>query len=68
MISERRSIDITEEEHIETFLSSGCGCKLGNNSKHCCLSFTKEDFRELRNNILELNESDRDMLVMGFLL
>lgn len=56
----KREIDIAEETRIDKFYREGC-CK-----KNCYLNFTKEKAAEFRNDIFELDENERDMMIMGF--
>eukprot|EP00111_Clytia_hemisphaerica_P024385 TCONS_00071948-protein len=59
----KRQIDISEEERIEKFFQDGCLCR-----KNCYTKFTKEEVVDIRNDVLELEDTERDMLLMGFLL
>ena len=57
----KRNVDFAEEPRIEKFYKDGC-C-----NKNCYLKFTREKVAEFRNDILELEEKERDMMIMGFL-
>ena len=67
-MSEKRSLDTAEEESVDKFYIDGCGCKLGKEEGQCYRNFTKNEVRELRDNIFELEDKERDTLVFGFLL
>ena len=61
-MSAQRQVDISEDGRIEKFFNEGCSCK-----QNCYLKFTKDEARQIRNDLLELEDKERDMLIMGFL-
>ncbi|XP_066913328.1 uncharacterized protein [Clytia hemisphaerica] len=64
---EKRSVDEVETDRRDKFYNEHC-CKLGKGSSACHLQFIRGDIEELRDSILELHESERDMMIIGFLL
>ena len=45
---EQTLCDTKEQQHIETFLSTTCKCKLGPEGKPCCLSLTMDTITRCR--------------------
>eukprot|EP00111_Clytia_hemisphaerica_P011354 TCONS_00033249-protein len=66
-MSEERVTDTAEVERREKFYREHC-CKLGEGSSACHLPFSRAEIEELRDTMLELHETERDMVIIGFLL
>lgn len=67
-MSEKRPLDVEEEQKVDKFWTNGCGCKIGPQKEQCCLQFSKDEIAALRDTILELSSTERDFLVLGFIL
>ena len=55
-----REIDQTEERRLDSFLEIGCGC-----SPMCWKKFDPNYLRATRTNLLELDEREKDLVIMG---
>ena len=55
-----REIDQTEERRLDSFLEIGCGC-----SQMCWKKFDPNYLRATRTNLLELDEREKDLVIMG---
>lgn len=67
-MAEKRPLDTEEEEKVDKFYREGCGCKIGPEKGQCYLLFTKDEIRDRRDSILELTSSEKDFLLLGFIL
>jgi len=56
-----------EEAKVNTWMTEGCQCKLGDDSGPCSRSFLRGDVQRLRDDIHALTRNEKDMVIMGFL-
>ena len=53
---------------VEDFLRDGCKCNIGTNNTPCLGAFSFEEFVECRDQIAELSNEEKDMLLLGFFM
>ena len=53
---------------IEEFLRNGCKCSIGPNNSQCLNAFSREQFIECRDQMTELSNEEKDMLLLGFFM
>ena len=55
-----REIDLIEERRLDSFFEIGCGC-----SQMCCKKFDPNYIRATRTNLLQLDERENNLVIMG---
>ena len=63
---ELRLRDISEDQKVEQFMSTGCCTKW--KGKSCSLQFTKDYVKDVRLSCIELTTTELDLVIMGQLL
>ena len=61
---EERALDEEEERAITEFVSSGCGCKMGNKGP-CSALFSREHYRAMRVDAAALSWNELNMVLIG---
>lgn len=67
-MAEKRVLDVEEENKVQHFMQNGCTCKFGPNESRCIEQFLKKDIEGIRDDMYELSSTERDLLLMGFIL
>ena len=67
-MSKKRPLDCAEENKVNEFWTTGCGCCYGPGEEQCYLRFSKEEIAGFRDTMFELNSVERDLLLLGFIM
>lgn len=62
---ELSSSDLDEAERVDTFFSKNCGCKLGSRNSTCSSVLCRDLAVTTRNNCLQLERSELDLVVLS---